>query len=458
MFAMKKLFSINPATEEILAEFPILNEGQLDEKINLGFQTFKKWRAVSFVEKKSLMKKVGKLLLQDKEKFAKIITLEMGKTIGESFAEVEKCASLCEFLAVATETIIKEEIIKTDAKKSYIRFEPLGIIFAIMPWNYPFWQVFRAVVPTIMVGNTVLLKHASNVPQSSQLIEKIFLEAGFDKGVFQNLLIDSSMSEKVINHHYVRGVTITGSEKAGSTVASLAGSAIKKSILELGGSDPFIILDDADVKKSAISATSARLSVSGQVCIAGKRFIVQKKIAQQFIKELTKNFQAKRIGNPLLKNVDMGPLSGRKILEAIEKQVDVSVRMGAKIIIGGKRISGKGYFYPPTIVTNVTKKMPLYSEETFGPVATVIIVNDDVEAIKIANDTKFGLGASVWTKNLKRANRFIKELETGQVFVNTKVTSNIRLPFGGTKMSGYGRELSSYGVKEFVNIKTVFIA
>ncbi len=447
---MKKLFSINPATEEILGEFPILTINELEEKINLGHETFKKWRKVSFAEKKDLMKKVAQILLREKEKFAKTITLEMGKMIGESLAEVEKCATLCEFLANNSESIMKEESTKTKAQKSYICFEPLGIIFAIMPWNYPFWQVFRAAVPALMVGNTMLLKHASNVPQTSQLIEKIFIDAGFPKGAFQNLLIDSSMTSQVINNLYVRGVTLTGSEKAGSIVASMAGKAIKKSILELGGSDPFIVLDDADIKKAVLTATSARLSVSGQVCISAKRFILQKKIAQQFIKELTKNFKGIKVG-------DIGPLSSKKILETIENQVDISVKMGAKIIIGGKRTPGKGYFYPPTIMTNVTKKMPLYFEETFGPVATIFIVENDIEAIKIANDTKFGLGASVWTKDLKRAKKFIEEIESGMVFVNSKVVSNINLPFGGTKMSGYGRELSSYGLKEFVNIKTVFI-
>jgi succinate-semialdehyde dehydrogenase/glutarate-semialdehyde dehydrogenase len=446
---MKKMFSINPATEEIFGEFPMLTESELENKINLSQETFKKWKKVSFSEKKVLMKRAGKILLRGKEKFAKMITQEMGKKIGESLAEVEKCATLCEFLAVNAKTILKKEIIKTEAKESYIRFEPLGIIFAIMPWNYPFWQVFRAAVPTLMVGNTMLLKHASNVPQTSQLIEKIFLEAGFQKGVFQNLLIDSSMSEKVIKNNFIRGVTLTGSEKAGSAVASLAGASIKKSILELGGSDPFIVLDDANIKKAALVATSARLNVTGQVCIAAKRFIVQKKIANQFIQELTKNFEARKI--------DISPLSGKKILETIENQVNVSVKMGAKIITGGKRIPHKGYFYPPTIITNVTKKMPLYFEEAFGPVAIIFVIKNDVEAIKIANDTKFGLGASVWTNNKKRANVFIEELESGSVFINSKVISNICLPFGGIKMSGYGRELSSYGLKEFVNIKTILI-
>jgi len=446
---MKKLFSINPATEEIFGEFPILTENELENKINLSHEAFKKWKKVPFSEKKVLMKKVGKILLLHKQKFAKMITMEMGKNIEESTAEVEKCATLCEFLAGSAEAILKKEIIKTEAEESYIRFEPLGVIFSIMPWNYPFWQVFRAAVPALMVGNTMLLKLASNVPQTSQLIEKIFIEAGFPKGVFQNLLIDSSMSEIVIKSNYVRGVTLTGSEKAGSAVASLAGASIKKSILELGGSDPFIVLDDADIKKASLVATSARLSVSGQVCISAKRFIIQKKIANEFILELTKDFE--EIRNKI------GPLSGKKILETIEDQVNRSVKMGAKIIAGGKRIAKKGYFYPPTIVTNVTKKMPLYFEEAFGPVATIFIVEDDAEAIKIANDTKFGLGASVWTNNKKRAQLFIEELESGSVFINNKVTSNIRLPFGGSKNSGYGRELSSYGLKEFVNIKTVVI-
>jgi len=446
---MKKLFSINPATEEIFGEFPILNEDELENKINLSHEAFKKWKKVPFSEKEVLMKKAGKILLLHKEKFAKMITMEMGKNIEESLAEVEKCATLCEFLAGSAEAILKKEIIKTEAKESYIRFEPLGVIFSIMPWNYPFWQVFRAAVPALMVGNTMLLKLASNVPQTSQLIEKIFIEAGFPKGVFQNLLIDSSMSEQVIKNNYIRGVTLTGSEKAGSTVASLAGASIKKSILELGGSDPFIVLDDADIKRASLVATSARLSVSGQVCISAKRFIIQKKIANEFILELTKDFE--EIENKI------SPLSGKKILETIEDQVNTSVKMGAKIITGGKRIAKKGYFYPPTVIVDVTKKMPLYFEEAFGPVATIFIVEDDAEAIKIANDTKFGLGASVWTNNKKRAQLFIEELESGSVFINNKVTSNIRLPFGGSKNSGYGRELSSYGLKEFVNIKTVVI-
>ena len=446
---MKKLFSINPATEEIFGEFPILNEDELENKINLSHEAFKKWKKVPFSEKEVLMKKAGKILLLHKEKFAKMITMEMGKNIEESLAEVEKCATLCEFIAGSAEAILKKEIIKTEAKESYIRFEPLGVIFSIMPWNYPFWQVFRAAVPALMVGNTMLFKLASNVPQTSQLIEKIFIEAGFPKGVFQNLLIDSSMSEQVIKNNYIRGVTLTGSEKAGSTVASLAGASIKKSILELGGSDPFIVLDDADIKRASLVATSARLSVSGQVCISAKRFIIQKKIANEFILELTKDFE--EIENKI------SPLSGKKILETIEDQVNTSVKMGAKIITGGKRIAKKGYFYPPTIIADVTKKMPLYFEEAFGPVATIFIVEDDAEAIKIANDTKFGLGASVWTNNKKRAQLFIEELESGSVFINNKVTSNIRLPFGGSKNSGYGRELSSYGLKEFVNIKTVVV-
>ncbi|EKE14856.1 MAG: hypothetical protein ACD_12C00266G0008 [uncultured bacterium] len=452
------MFSINPATEVVLGEYPILTNVQLEKKINFSFKTFKTWKKVLFLEKKVLMKRVSKILLRDKEKFARTITLEMGKTIRESLMEVEKCAKVCEFFAEYTEEIVRKELIKTEAKESYIRFDPLGIIFAIMPWNFPFWQVFRAAAPALMIGNTMLLKHASNVPQSSQLIEKIFLEAGFPKGVFQNLLIDSSMSSQVINNEFVRAVTLTGSEQAGSIVAATAGAAIKKSILELGGSDPFIVLEDADVKKAALFATSARLIVGGQSCIAAKRFIINKKIADEFLNEFKKLFQEKKVGDPLSFKTDIGSLSSKQIIDTIEKQVNDSVKMGAKIIIGGKRIHGKGYFYLPTIITNVTKKMPIYFEETFGPVAAVFIVKDDEEAIKIANDTKYGLGASVWTKNKERANKFIEELESGSVFINSIVKSDPRLPFGGIKMSGYGRELSSYGLKEFVNIKTVFVS
>jgi succinate-semialdehyde dehydrogenase/glutarate-semialdehyde dehydrogenase len=454
---MKKLFSINPATEEILAEFPILTKKEMEEKINLSALTFEKWKKVPFSEKKQLMKKVALILLKEKERLAKIITLEMGKTIKESLMEVEKCATVCNFFAEQSENIIKKEIIKTEAKESYVSFDPLGIIFAIMPWNFPFWQVFRAAAPALMVGNTMLLKHASNVPQSSQLIEEIFLKAGFPKGSFQNLLIDTSMSGEVIKNKYVRAITLTGSDQAGSIVAATAGAVIKKTVLELGGSDPFIVLDDADIKKAAQMATSSRLIVSGQSCIAAKRFIIHQKVADEFLKEFKRLFKEKKIGDPLSLQTDVGALSSKQILETIEKQVDDSVKIGAKIITGGKKLSGKGYFYPPTILMNVTKNMPVYHEETFGPVAVVFIIQDDLEAIKIANDTKYGLGASVWTKNKKRAKKFINELESGSVFINAIVKSDPRLPFGGIKMSGFGRELSSYGLKEFVNIKTVVI-
>ncbi|MCR4312849.1 MAG: NAD-dependent succinate-semialdehyde dehydrogenase, partial [Candidatus Roizmanbacteria bacterium] len=446
---------INPATEEVLAEFPVLTKNQLEEKIDLSASTFEQWKKVSFSKKKYLMKRASVILLKEKEKLARTITLEMGKTIRESLMEVEKCAVVCNYFAEQAENIVKKEIIKTEAKESYIRFDPIGIIFAIMPWNFPFWQVFRAAAPALMVGNTMLLKHASNVPQSSQLIEKIFLEAGFPKGSFQNLLIDTSMSKEVINHKYVRAVTLTGSEQAGSIVAATAGAAIKKTILELGGSDPFIILDDADIKKAAQMATSSRLIVTGQSCIAAKRFIVNKKVADEFLKEFKRLFEEKKVGDPLSLQTDVGSLSSKQILKTIEKQVDDSVKVGAKIVTGGKKMAGKGYFYLPTILINVTNNMPVYHEETFGPVAVVFVVKDDSEAIKIANDTKYGLGASVWTKSKKRSERFIEELESGSVFINSIVKSDPRLPFGGIKMSGYGRELSSYGLKEFVNIKTV---
>lgn len=454
---MLKISSVNPATGELIATFPLLTKDQLEKKITKSQHSFETWKTSSFSKRRTLLNKVAMLLRKNKEHYATIITQEMGKTIKESLSEVEKCAWVCEYYAEQTETLLKKEVIKTQAKESYILFPPLGIIFIIMPWNFPFWQVFRAAAPALMAGNTMLLKHASNVPQSSQLIEKIFKEAGYAEGIFQNLLLDSSMSGMVIDDPRVRSVSLTGSEQAGSRVASMAGTALKKSVLELGGSDPFIVLSDADVKKAALVATSARLIVSGQSCIAAKRFIIQKTVAYAFIAEFKRLFAEKKMGDPLLYTTDIGSLANRQIMDEIDRQVSKSVKMGARIIIGGKKIPGKGFYYLPTILTNVTSHMPIYSEETFGPVAAVIIVDDDDEAIRVANDTKFGLGASVWTKDKKRASRFIEELEVGSVFINSMVKSDPRLPFGGTKASGYGRELSSYGLKEFVNIKTVVV-
>jgi succinate-semialdehyde dehydrogenase/glutarate-semialdehyde dehydrogenase len=445
---MSKISSVNPATGELLATFPLLTKDQLGKKITKSQHSFETWKTSSFSKRRTLLKKVAALLRKNKEHFATIITQEMGKTIKESLSEVEKCAWVCEYFAEQTEALLKKEIIKTQAKESYVFFPPLGIVFIIMPWNFPFWQVFRAAAPALMAGNTMLLKHASNVPQSAQLIEKIFKDAGY---------ADSSMSGVVIDDPRVRSVSLTGSEQAGSRVASMAGAALKKSVLELGGSDPFIVLSDADVKKAALVATSARLIVSGQSCISAKRFIIQKTVAYAFIAEFKKLFAEKKMGDPLLHTTDVGSLANKQIMDEIDRQVSESVKMGASIIIGGKKIPGKGFYYLPTILTNVTSHMPVYSEETFGPVAAVIIVDDDDEAIRVANDTKFGLGASVWTKDKKRAARFIEELESGSVFVNSMVKSDPRLPFGGIKASGYGRELSSYGLKEFVNIKTVLI-
>lgn len=454
---MKKITSVNPATGEVMKTFSLLTQAQVEKKISLSQKAFESWKNSSFAKRTKLLNNVSSLLRKNKEQYATVITQEMGKTIKESLSEVEKCAWVCDYFAKNTEALLKKEVIKTEAKESYVYFPPLGIIFIIMPWNFPFWQVFRAAAPALMVGNTMLLKHASNVPQCSELIETIFKEAGYENGVFQNLLLESSLSTVVINDPRVRSVSLTGSEKAGSQVGAAAGAALKKCVLELGGSDPFIVLSDADVKKTALVATSARLIVSGQSCIAAKRFIIQKTIAYAFITEFKRLFSEKKMGDPLLHTTDIGSLANRQIMDEIDRQVSKSVKMGARIIIGGKKIPGKGFYYLPTILTNVTSHMPIYSEETFGPVAAVIIVDDDDEAIRVANDTKFGLGASVWTKDKKRASRFIEELESGSVFINSMVKSDPRLPFGGTKASGYGRELSSYGLKEFVNIKTVVV-
>lgn len=454
---MKKIQSVNPANGEITASFSLLTRSQVEKKIDISQTAFEKWKRSSFATRKSLLLKVSQLLRKNKEQYGKIITIEMGKTIRESISEVEKCAWVCEYYAENAEQLLQKETIKTEAKDSFVYFASLGIIFIIMPWNFPFWQVFRAAAPALMAGNTMLLKHASNVPQTSQLIEDIFKEAGYKTGIFQNLLIESSLSAIVIKDERVRSVSLTGSEKAGSQVAAAAGAALKKSVLELGGSDPFIVLSDADVKKAALMGASSRLLASGQVCIAAKRFIVQKSIASIFLAEFKRIFSEKKIGDPLLSTTDVGCLANEQIRDEIDKQVIGSIKRGATVLIGGKKPEGKGFFYPPTILTNITSAMPVYYEETFGPVAAVIIVKDDDEAIRVANDSRFGLGASVWTKDKKRAARFVEELECGSVFINSIVKSDPRLPFGGTKASGYGRELSSYGIKEFTNIKTVLI-
>ncbi len=434
--------STNPYTQNIINTYNELSDSQVQEKINIAQNAFASWRNTSIQERKKLMLNLAQKIHAKKEELSKIITQEMGKITKESIAEIEKCALGCEYYANNAQKFLKKEIVKTDAKESYVSFEPLGVILAVMPWNYPFWQVLRFAAPTIMAGNVGILKHASNVPQCGVEIEKLFIDSGFPKGVFQNLLISSGKVANVIKDNRVKAATLTGSEYAGSQVASLCGAEIKKTVLELGGSDPFIILKDADIKKACATGAISRLLTCGQTCISAKRFIVEKVVAQQVLEILRNNFENLILGDPMDSNTNIGPMATKKGVNEIDAQVQASIKLGAKLITGGKRWGSQGYFYTPTILTNLKKGMPAYDEEIFGPVISFFEVDDVDEAIKLANDTPFGLGASIWTQDLKLAEKLIPQIEAGAVFVNNLVKSDLRLPFGGIKKSGYGRELS----------------
>jgi len=446
----------NPFTGEIIYKFPGQTESQVNGIIQKANNSFLDWKNIPISQKGALFIQLAKTLRKNKEDYARLITAEMGKIISESRAEIEKCAWLCEYYAENAEQMLAPEIIESDASKSYVRFDPIGIIYAIMPWNFPFWQALRAAVPTIMAGNVVVLKHAPNVFGCALAIEKLFIEAGFPANVFSNLVIPIEISENIIANPLVQGVTITGSQKAGSIVASQAGKYLKKCVLELGGSDPFIILADANFNQACQVGTNSRMMNSGQVCIAAKRFIVEESIFGDFIRKQRDLLQSLQLGGPMDENTQLGPMARIDLLEQIEKQVDDSLKMGAKLFCGGKRIDNK--FYAPTLLFDVQKGMPVYDEETFGPVSVVIPAKNAEEAVRIANDTSFGLGASIWTKNLKLAEEMASKIDAGAVFINGMVKSDPRLPFGGTKRSGFGRELASFGIREFTNIKTVWIA
>ena len=449
--------AINPATNEILKEYPEHTLQEVKKIINQVQEEFHSWRQVSFVQRASLMKKAANILRQKKEEFALLITREMGKVIRESRAEVEKCAWVCDYYAENAEKFLAKEYVETDAKQSYIAYEPLGIVLAIMPWNFPFWQVFRFAAPALMAGNAGLLKHASNVPGCALAIENVFKEAGFPENLFRTLLIKPNLIPNVIQDVHVQAVTLTGSEPAGAAVASIAGKEIKKTVLELGGSDPFIVLEDADLDKAISTAVQARMINTGQSCIAAKRFIVVDSVLKTFETTMVEKMSALRLGNPEDKNVDVGPLARPDLVKELDLQVKKSIEKGAKLLLGGKQISGNGNFYEPTVFTNVKKGMPVYEEETFGPVAAIIPVQDEDEALAVANDSRFGLGASLWTQDIEKAKVLAREIRSGSVFINGLVKSDPRLPFGGIKKSGYGRELSYHGIREFVNIKTVWI-
>jgi succinate-semialdehyde dehydrogenase/glutarate-semialdehyde dehydrogenase len=412
------------------------------------------WRKESFSTRAAFMLKVVNALRQNKEEYARSISLEMGKAIGEARNEIEKCAATTEYFASNSEKLLADSAISTEAKRTYVSYHPTGAIFGIMPWNYPFWQVFRFVVPAVMAGNVAILKHAPNVCQVSLTIEKILLEAGFPEGVFQSLIIDVDKVEKIIQHDIVQGVSLTGSEFAGSQVAALAGKHIKKSVLELGGSDASIILEDADIAKAAKMVTLSRMQNAGQSCIASKRFIVMEKVKDDFLHHLQKNVSALRQGNPLDEKITTGPMARLDLAEKLENQMKSTLKAGAQLLIGGER---DGCNFIPAILNGVSPSMTAFNEETFGPMATVITVKSEQEAINLANSSRYGLGSSIWTADLDKAAVMARDIEAGAVFVNSLVRSDARWPFGGIKKSGYGRELAEVGVKEFLNAKTILM-
>ena len=449
--------TINPATGKLVKSFEEQSSEGINRIINDVHNEYLSWRDIEISERSKLMFNAAKLLRENKRKYAEIMTLEMGKPIKQAIGEAEKCAWVCEHYAENTGTILANEIIQTDASESYAQFDPLGIVRAVMPWNFPFWQVFRFAAPALMAGNVGILKHASNVPQTALVIEEIFREAGFPQNVFRTLLIGPKLVDEVIKNPKVKAVTLTGSEYAGGKVAEMSGKMLKKTVMELGGSDPYIIFADADIDNAVNTAITARLLNNGQSCIAAKRFIIVEDIADEFEKKFVEKMSAVKIGDPMKEDTELGPLAREDLLLELNTQVEQSVKAGAKILTGGKRLDKEGYFYPATVLSNVHKGMPAYEQEMFGPVAAVIRVKDEDEAIAVANDSEFGLGASLWTNDIDKAKELSHKIEAGSVFINGLVKSDPRLPFGGIKKSGYGRELSHYGIKEFVNIKTVWI-
>ncbi len=453
-----RMKAINPVDNTVIEEYKEHTGDEVAAIIESAYQGFLKWRNTSFDERRTYMKRAARVLRDRVDEYGKLISLEMGKVIRESRSEIEKCAWVCDYYADNAETFLSDEAIQSDASKSIVAFEPLGVILAIMPWNFPFWQVFRFAAPSIMAGNSAVLKHASNVPGCALAIEEVFREAGFPDHLFRTLMIPSSQVENVIRHGRITAVTLTGSEPAGKKVASVAGDAIKKSVLELGGSDPFIVLDDADIPACVKTSAKARMINTGQSCIAAKRFIVVESRLKAFEQQQTAIMRNLKVGNPLDEENDAGPLARMDLLEELERQVNESIAKGARVLTGGRRMQRSGAFYEPTVLSGVKKDMPVYSEETFGPVSAIIPVKDEEEAIAVANDSEFGLGASLWSGNTERALKLARRIRAGAVFVNGMTKSDPRLPFGGIKKSGYGRELSHYGIKEFVNIKTIWIA
>ncbi|MEP6742750.1 MAG: NAD-dependent succinate-semialdehyde dehydrogenase, partial [bacterium] len=449
--------SINPATGETLKTFESLSKAQINEKLQLASDTFRVYGETSFAERAAMMTRAAEILETEKHGFARTMSSEMGKPINGAVGEAEKCAWVCRYYAENAERHLADELVETDATKSYVKFQPLGPVLAVMPWNFPFWQVFRFAAPALMAGNVGLLKHASNVPQCALAIEDIFRRAGFPEGAFQTLLVGSDAVENILRDIRVAAATLTGSEPAGRSVAAIAGSEIKRTVLELGGSDPFIVMPSANFEEAVTTAVKARTINNGQSCIAAKRFIVSKEIYAEFEKRFVEKMKALTVGDPQNEATEIGPLATEQILKDVDEQVKTSVAAGAILLTGGKKLECVGNFYEPTVLANIPKESPAYAEEVFGPVALLFRVESIDEAIELANATSFGLGAAAWTNDETERNQFIEQLEAGCIFINGMVASDPRLPFGGVKNSGYGRELGEFGIREFVNIKTVWI-
>ena len=451
------LATVNPATGEVIKKFEPLSAEQIEQKLQSAAAAFRSHRSTPFAERAAKMMRVAEILEKEKDECAHLMTLEMGKPLKAAVAEAQKCATGCRYYAENAERFLADDMVETGAKRSFIRYLPIGPILAIMPWNFPFWQVFRFVAPALMAGNVGLLKHASNVPQCALKIEEIIHRAGFAEGVFQTLLIGSEPVDGILNDSRVVAATLTGSEQAGIQVGVSAAKRIKKVVLELGGSDPFIVMPSADLDAAVATAIDARIQNNGQSCIAAKRFIVAEKIADDFERKFVKSMQELRVGDPFDASTQLGPLANADAVTSLDADVKKTVAAGARVLTGGHPLDRPGYFYAPTVLTDIPKNSPAYQEEFFGPVASLFRARDVDQAIHIANDSRFGLGASAWTNDPGETERFINELDAGMVFLNKMVASDPRLPFGGVKHSGHGRELAANGIREFMNIKTVWI-
>jgi succinate-semialdehyde dehydrogenase/glutarate-semialdehyde dehydrogenase len=449
--------SINPATGETIRTYEEMTPEQAAAAVSQAHETWLAWRTTSFAQRAKPMKKTAEILRSRKNELARLMATEMGKPLKQGVAETEKCAWVCDHYADNAEAYLAPDAVKTEGAKSYVAFEPLGVVLAVMPWNFPLWQVYRFAAPALMAGNTGVLKHASNVSGCALAIEEIFTQAGFPRGAFRTLLLANAHVRAVIENPHVRAVTLTGSTPAGKAVAAQAGSVLKKTVLELGGSDPYLVLEDADLDQAAPICARSRLITGGQSCIAAKRFIVVEPALAGFTERFVAFMKTQKVGDPLVEGTDVGPLARKDLRDELHKQVLASVAKGARVLLGGEVPAGQGAYYPPTVLTDVKPGMPAYDDELFGPVAAIILAKDEKDAIRIANDSVFGLGAAVFTREAERGERVARALEAGSTFVNGPVVSDPRLPFGGIKESGYGRELGSYGIKEFMNAKTVYV-